>query len=139
MRAIRRSKDPGDGVEGLLDSSRASDFALAFARSRSFADDPGSLLRPLQRFSGPIKPFAETVLTASARFANELAESTRNAGRAEFRDSQHVSNLLLRLYQESLGGDGADRIIADRCLDAWDALLRQGVGGTRTHLRDFDI
>jgi hypothetical protein len=53
-----------------------------------------------------------------------LAEEARDYRTRRPLDASLLAKVLLRLYEQS----EHDRALRRRCLDAWDGLLRQGVG-----------
>lgn len=103
-------------------------LALAFVKSRAFADNPNDLLYPLCDFAGDLLGFRGVVLAAAGRLAGDLAGDANGSGGS----GQTMSALLLRLYQK--GHEGEDCQLVENCLNRWDAMLAAGVGEAQRHL-----
>ena len=58
------------------------------------------------------------------RFAGPLAAEARDYRTRRPLDAGLLAKVLLRLYEQS----EYDRQLRRKCLDAWDGLLRQGLG-----------
>ena len=58
------------------------------------------------------------------RFAGPLATEARDRRTRRPLDAGVLAKVLLRLYEQS----EHDRALRRRCLDAWDGLLREGIG-----------
>jgi hypothetical protein len=110
-------------------------FLRAYVSSAAFRDDPSALLHPLEAYTGSLVPLASVVFAVCDVFAGPLADSSRDISTSIAGDARQIAPLLLRLYEQA-EGSGDDRI-QDRCLDSWDALLRNRVGNVATMMDAF--
>jgi hypothetical protein len=107
--------------QGRFDSLCLLDLARHHVASRAFLDDPAPLIRSLERFAGPLRPYADVLFAAAHTLAGPLAEQARSMAFAAGLTVKLIASLLLRLYEQSQ--DSRDARLQERCMDAWDALL----------------
>ncbi|MDX2039414.1 MAG: hypothetical protein SFX72_22400 [Isosphaeraceae bacterium] len=104
--------------------SSAPSVADAFLGSEALDDNVDDLLHGLEEFSGSLKPYSSVICGLADRFAGPLASEARDYRTRRPLDAGQLAKVLLRLYEQSED----DRKLRRRCLDAWDVLLRQGIG-----------
>lgn len=119
-------------TNGVLQSDVGARLASAFVVSAAFAENSEDLIWPVSHEAVDLVRYSAVVFASADRFATELAEQTRNMQNRLGMAGRELSSLLLRLYDAAtkLG----DRDLANRCLDRWDALLRNRVGDSDAHL-----
>lgn len=110
-------------------------FLTGYLRTRAFREDPSALLHAIEKYTGSLVPLASVVFAICDVFAGPLADSSRDISTSVAGDARQIAPLLLRLYEqaEGSGNDG----IRERCLDSWDALLRNRVGSVATMMQEF--
>ncbi len=123
-------------IEGVFDRPGGTDLTSAYVRSRAFLDDPHSLFYPLSDYRGALASLAVPILEAVDVMCNQLAEPSRDISRGVGLIGNEASTLLLRLYELAYGNN--DEQLQSMCLDRWDAMLRNRVGMTETHLKQLD-
>ncbi len=111
----------------LLGWSGSNSFICQFIHSQAFRDNPTGTLLTFETYPGVLLPFAETVFALCQEFLGPLAEVARDTSRDLSYDAGKVISLLLRLYEQT---ERHDPKIAERCLDAWDALFEKRIGST---------
>ncbi len=102
------------------------------------ASDDGShiFFLVLDSYVGSLEPYAHTLLKAAERFSTTLAESSRNATTHSFSAAMDLAKLMLRLYQQLQ--DSGNKDLQEKCLDAWDNMIRSRVGGFYGVLKEID-
>ncbi|MEE9128814.1 MAG: hypothetical protein V3T84_02265 [Phycisphaerales bacterium] len=100
-----------------------------FVNSQAFVDDPTGLLYGLDEHSGDLIPFSEVLFSAVNQFVGPLLETSRDMSFAVHLDVDHLNRLLLRLYEQAVSA--GEMAIANSCLDAWDVMFEQRVGGAQ--------
>jgi hypothetical protein len=126
--------DPDKGVrdmasrvfrnEGFFDQTSALSLAEAFLRSRALDDNVDDLLYGLEGLTKPLRPYAVVICSLADRFAGPLAAEARDFRTRRPLDVGLLAKVMLRLYEQS----DDNRALRCRCLDAWDDLLREGIG-----------
>lgn len=109
----------------ILAIDGALGFVRHYANSAAFKDDPTVLLYALKDHVGTLLPISQVVFDVCDIFSGPLADSSRDTSYAVAGDAGMIAPLLLRLYEQA-ETDQSD--IRQRCLDAWDELLRNRVG-----------
>ena len=103
------------------------DLIRQFVGSAAFLDDPTGLLYGLDEHTGDLIPFADVIFAAASQFVGPLLEASRGYSQAIVIDVGHMNRLLLRLYEQAVSTSATE--IINRCLDAWDSMFKQRVGG----------
>jgi hypothetical protein len=126
--------DPEKGVRDVasavfreaefFDQPSAVQLAEAFLRSRALDDNVDDLLHGLEGLTGLLKPYAPVICGLADRFAGPLAAEARDIRTHRPLEAGLLAKVMLRLYEQS----EYDRRLRRSCLDAWDGLLRQGIG-----------
>ena len=80
--------------------------------------------------------YTSVILAAADALSGALADDTRNPRRRNSFAGKELSILLLRIYECAY--DKQDRTLQDQCLDRWDEMLRNRVGGTDEHIGMLD-
>ncbi|MHB8879719.1 MAG: hypothetical protein ACYC8T_39025, partial [Myxococcaceae bacterium] len=111
-------------LAGFFEQPSALPLTEAFLRSRALDDNINDLLHGLEELTGALKPYSPAIFVLADRFAGPLAAESRDYRTHRPLDAGLLAKVLLRLYEQS----EHDRILRRRCLDAWDSLLRQGIG-----------
>ena len=111
-------------VAALYDQPAAVPMAEAFLQSRALDDNVDDLLYGLEELTVPLKPYSSVICGLADRFAGPLAAEARDIRTRRPIDAGILAKVLLRLYEQS----EHDRGLRRKCLDAWDGLLRQGIG-----------
>lgn len=97
-----------------------------FMMSKSFSDDSADPILLLSEYKGSLKPFAAVIVKfATLITAHDPAAVGEKQWDRHFA-IQHITPLLLKLYEECEGRDGVS--IRQQCLDAWDSLFEQRMG-----------
>ena len=109
---------------GFFDQSSAVPLAEAFLQIRAIDDNMDDLLHGLEALTGLLKPYAPVICGLADRFAGPLAAEARDIRTRRPLDAGLLAKVMLRLYEQS----EHDRALRRRCLDAWDGLLREGIG-----------
>ncbi len=120
-------RDVASGVfrmAGFYDQLHAASLVGAFLQSRALDDNVDDLLHGLEGLTGTLKPYSSVICGLADRFAGPLAAEARDYRTRRPLDAGLLAKLLLRLYEQS----EHDRSLRRKCLDAWDGLLRQGIG-----------
>lgn len=110
-------------------------FLKNYVATAAFRDDPSALLHALEAYTGSLVPLANVVFKVCDVFAGPLAEASRDISTSFAGDARQIAPLLLRLYGQA-ADPGNDRIL-EKCLDSWDALLRNRVGSIATMMQKF--
>ena len=111
-------------VPEVFDQPSAVSLTESFLRSHAVDDNVDALLRGLERLGGRLKSYAPVICGLADRFAGPLAAEVRDYRTHRPIDAGLLAKVLLRLYEQS----EHDRTLRGRCLDAWDSLLREGIG-----------
>jgi hypothetical protein len=122
INAIARSPE-------LLQQTPGIELILRFVESRSFHDDPTSLIFGLKMYSGTLLPLADVLLAMCDQFVGPLRDASRDASRGVRWDMSHFLPIMIRLYEQA--DESHETEIVQRCLDAWDAMFRHRVGIVR--------
>lgn len=122
-------------IDGVLQSDLGARLADAFVRSTAFVENSEDLIWPVSHKAIDLVKYKTAVFASVDRFAAELAEHTRSMRNRMGMAGRELSALLLRLYDAAtkLG----DRVLANQCLDRWDALLENRVGDSDAHLESW--
>lgn len=123
-REVRHAASVALSAEGFCGRGDAKAVMRAFAGSRAFDDGLDHLLRGMLDAEGSLIGFGEIVFDVVGRITGELAAESRDVQTRRPVDADDLAKVLLRLYGESDG----DPPLRARCLDAWDAMLRERVG-----------
>ncbi|MCA9399981.1 MAG: hypothetical protein KC713_00005 [Candidatus Omnitrophica bacterium] len=115
--------------KGLINEAMIQPFILDYIKSKTFADDADRLVYELEEVEGSVFFLAETILAMFEMFSSSLQSESRDVGSHFPHAISKSLPILLRLYEQALGRD--DKVIANRCLDAWDALFQNRVGFVR--------
>lgn len=102
----------------------AVSLAEGFLRSRAIDDNVDDLLYALEGFTVSLKPYASVICGLADQFAGPLAAEARDIRTHRPIEAGLLAKVMLRLDEQS----EHDRVLRRRCLDAWDGLLRQGIG-----------
>ena len=121
---VRRAASFALSAEGFCGRGDAESVMRAFAGSRAFDDGIDHLLRGMLDATGSLLDFSEVVFDVVRRITGELAAASRDVQTRRPVDADDLAKVLLRLYGES--DDGPP--LRSKCLDAWDAMLRERVG-----------
>ncbi|NLE59051.1 MAG: hypothetical protein GX616_11865 [Planctomycetes bacterium] len=124
------------GQDGVFDVSGSAELATDFVSSPAFLDDVDGLLYPLSEYTGDITRYTQTILAASDALSASLADDTRDLRHRNAFAGKEVSILLLRLYEYAY--ERRDQTLQNHCLDRWDKMLQNRVGGTDEHLKLLD-
>jgi hypothetical protein len=116
----------------FFDRSFAVELVEAFIQSPALDGDVAGLLRGLEEFTKPLRPYAPVLCRLADRFTGPLAAEAHDYRTSRPIDAGLLAKVLLRLYEQS----ESDRTLRRLCLDSWDRLLRQGLG--YDVLRDAD-
>ncbi len=120
------SKDVRQIVSRVLYDDRffdvpwAPEFLTAYAKSKSFQDDDTHLLWRLKELKCSVDRFSATIFNITDVVVG--AARAPQDSNARHWDVDSLVMLLLRLYERASGANQHD--IRQRCLDAWDELLR---------------
>jgi hypothetical protein len=101
-----------------------------FVNTKTFDDNPGTILRGLEEYTGNIEDYADVLLSIGTKLArtNE-SETLENRQQAVW--AMHIfAKIMLRLYERTYRK--RDKMLHDRCLDTWDKLLEAGIVEQRT-------
>jgi hypothetical protein len=108
----------------LYDQPSAPSVAEAFIQSRALDDNVDDLLYGLEGLVGSLKPYSSVICGVADRFAGPLSSEARDFRTRRPIEVGILAKVLLRLYEQS----EQDRGLRRKCLDAWDGLLRHGIG-----------
>ncbi|MFH1338920.1 MAG: hypothetical protein ABIH40_03670 [Candidatus Omnitrophota bacterium] len=112
--------------KGSLNDSKIQPFILEYINSKTFADDPDRLVYELEDMEGSVLFLADTIFAMYNMFSSVLKEDSRSIGSHFPHAISQSLPILLRLYEQALGGNSDE--IANRCLDTWDMLFQNRVG-----------
>lgn len=118
-----------------VDWSKHVDILQKFFRSRAFLDDARSALWMMEHFTVDLRGLAEPILLACDTLTNGMKESSSGDRWDVVSAVESLSNLLLRLYGQT---EEADRMLRRKCLDRWDAMLRNNQWLPEKVLRGLD-
>jgi hypothetical protein len=121
--------------EYFFSSAFAPQLALRFVESRAFELTAQSLTFALQRHSGDLSRFVDSIDKIVQRFTGASLERLA-AERKLSRAIYDLPPILLRLYEQAEGA--RCRELRNRCLDFWDRLLEEGNVVDRAELRKLD-
>ena len=122
--------------EEILERDDIIELAEAFVNTKAFDDGTHALFFLLDSFRVALKPYATALLRSSEKYSTQLAEDSRNPTTHNFGNAGDLMKLMLRLYQQLQGSQ--DRHLQEKCLDAWDNMIRSRVGGLLGVLREID-
>ena len=106
------------------------DLALKFISSRTYFDDPTSIINGLGDVKGSVLKYAGIICAIADSFAGPLAKDADDGGKHVHANVPDLFKLILRLYQQAQ--DGHQNEVQIICLDCWDSLLQAGVGDLHT-------
>ena len=133
---VRREAASAFWREDVFEVGEAPSLCRDFALSRAFDENADHFLRGLNEHVGPLAHYADALWAACGRFCGPRAQDTRDVSKRAWHEAGELARLLLRLYQQA--EDARDYDMQARCLDAFDEMLRSGVGGLRGLLDDID-
>jgi hypothetical protein len=119
----------------VLNLPYLTDFLITYINSKSFRDDPTGLLFTFKDFPGSLLQYSDAVFGMCATFTGPLSELSRNLATNTGHDVSMVSPLILRLYEQS---KGRNDIVANHCLDVWDAMFEQRIGIVSELMKQLD-
>jgi hypothetical protein len=106
----------------ILELPEGPAFAVQFAESRAFLNNPDSLLYNLLSHEESLVPFHEAIAISVGRFSDSLADANGALKGRQWYARLELSKLLLRLYSQA----ESNQDVRSRCLDCLDTLLRAG-------------
>ena len=128
-----KEKDVRDELRGMLrDSTLLAEtenqmFIKEYIRSQAFADDPDHFTFSLKDYAGSLLRVAGAIFTICEEFSTNLKEKSRVTGLRYPNLPSELTAVLLRLYEQAQGERNWQ--IVDQCLDIWDLLFENRVGG----------
>jgi hypothetical protein len=108
----------------LYDQPSGPSLAKSFLQSRALDEYVDELLYGLEALTGHLKPYESVICGLADRFAGPLVAEARDHRTRRPLHAVLLAKVLLRLYEQS----EHDRGLRRKCLNAWDGLLRQGIG-----------
>src|SRR5205823_2093278 len=102
-------------------------YLEAYVRSQAFRRNQWAIMHALRDFPGSLVPLADLVMHIIEVCAGPLAGASRDYSTRTAHEASEIGPILLRLYEQAESSND----IRQRCLDAWDLLLRQRVGIAR--------
>ena len=101
-----------------------------YVETPSFDDGPNMLFYGLEDYTGNLALYAETLLKAGHKLAEELAPAARNIATRIAGATRIFAKLMLRLYEQTY--NSREKELNLRCLGIWDRMLEAGIVETRT-------
>ena len=132
---VRREAASAFWHRDVFNVDEAPSLCRDFALSPAFDENASQFLRGLNEHVGPLAPYAGALLAACGRFSGPRAQDTKDVSKRAWHEAGELTKLLLRSYQQA--EDARDYDTQARCLDAFDEMLRSGVGGFRGLLDDI--
>ena len=136
---VRFLNDPDSGVREEIQSvfrdkrifsvANCEQITREYINSQTYKEDPTPLFFAMEEYTGPLLPYVELILGICGKFGGPLRDASRDISTGIAADVHMLPPLLLRLYEQAQ--DVGDETVINRCLDAWDLLFENRVGGVR--------
>lgn len=111
-------------ITDFFEQQAAVSIAETFLKHRAQDDDMDNLLYGMDSIKGKLKKYSSIILEIADLFSGQMSTSARDYRTSRPIEAGQLSKLLLRLYDQTED----DRELRKKCLDAWDGMLREGIG-----------